>query len=175
MKHTDFYTLYRLLKKNELKELVNAINAHSGHVSFQAALNGEAPLNAPVILLNLDNGPINVIVTDVSLRGGHLIIKGYDKEDIEANVVEIDSCDILPGQICSIIDAIPETQKVQTVTAFNDAPVQITCYGKTKSFPSRTAAIDFFWDCVVSSEGAERDRYIDILIRLKTEQKTSIS
>lgn len=170
MQHTDFYTLYRLLKKNELKELADAVNAHNGHVSFQAAPNWDAPLNAPVVLLNLDNGPIDVIITDVSLRGGHLVIKGYEKDDIEANVVEIDSCNILPGQICSIIDAIPETQKVQTVTAFNDAPVLVTCYGKTKAFPSRTAAIDFFWDCVVSSEGAERDRYIDILIRLKTEK-----
>ena len=170
MKHTDFYTLYQLLKKNELKELADAVNAHNGHVSFQAVPNGEALLNAPVVLLNLDNGPIDVIITDVSLHGGHLIIKGYDKDDIETNVVEIDSSDILPGQICSIIDAIPETQKIQTVTAFNDAPVQVTCYGKTKAFPSRTAAIDFFWDCVVSSKGAERDWYIDILIRLKTEQ-----
>ena len=170
MKHTDFYTLYQLLKKNELKELADAVNAHNGHVSFQAAPNGEASLNAPVVLLNLDNGPIDVIITDVSLRHGHLIIKGYDKEDVEANVVEIDSRDVLPGQICNIIDAIPETQKAQTVTAFNDAPVQVTCYGKTKAFPSRTVAIDFFWDCVVNSEGAERDRYIDILIQLKTEQ-----
>ena len=136
MKHTDFYTLYQLLKKNELKELADAVNAHNGHVSFQAVPNGEALLNAPVVLLNLDNGPIDVIITDVSLHGGHLIIKGYDKDDIETNVVEIDSSDILPGQICSIIDAIPETQKIQTVTAFNDAPVQVTCYGKTKAFPS---------------------------------------
>lgn len=45
--------------------------------------------------------------------------------------------------------------------------ITATCYGKKHQFPSRKAAEDFFWECAEYSEGAERDRYINVLIQLR--------
>lgn len=53
----------------------------------------------------------------------------------------------------------------------NPNAVLVTCYGKTNEFPSREAAEDFYWQCVEASEGAERDRYVNILIALRKGQK----
>ena len=167
MKHTDFDTIYKDLKKNEMAELVEAVKAHHGKLVFKTGEENWLDWNAPVIIVNLDTGPVDVVITEVSIAHGRPVIKGFDKEDVTTSVVEVDSADILPGQVSFIIDEIPETKKVKTVTAFNDGPVNVTCYGKTQSFPSRHAAIDFFWEVVINCEGAERDRYIEILIQLK--------
>ncbi len=46
--------------------------------------------------------------------------------------------------------------------------VKVTCYGKVKVYDDRQAAIDFFEKCVVNSEGSERNRYVEILIDLRS-------
>lgn len=45
--------------------------------------------------------------------------------------------------------------------------VTVTCYNKTKVYPSAKAAEKFFWDCADNSEGAERERYMNILSQLR--------
>ena len=40
------------------------------------------------------------------------------------------------------------------------------CYNKEHTFSSRKKAEAFFKDCAYNSEGAERDRYIEILMQL---------
>ena len=51
---------------------------------------------------------------------------------------------------------------------------KITCYGKTEEYPEskRLEQMAFYEDCIYSSEGSERDRYVSIffaLINLKNE------
>ena len=41
------------------------------------------------------------------------------------------------------------------------------CYGKEQEFTSRKKAMDFFLDCMMNSEGAERDRYTNIYLDLQ--------
>lgn len=44
--------------------------------------------------------------------------------------------------------------------------IKITCYGKTKIWTDRQAAIDFYSIGVESCDGSERNRYMNILIDL---------
>lgn len=166
MQHTDFHSIYENLKKNEFIELYAAVKANNGRVQFENKSESWIEC-APTVAVNLDNGPANVIVTEIIAKGKELVIKGFNIEDVDTDVLELNAEDIFPGQASNIIDKVPETNKVKNVTAFNDGPVNVTCYGKMKTFPSRHAAIDFFWDCIAGTEGAERERYLDILLRLR--------
>lgn len=48
----------------------------------------------------------------------------------------------------------------------NKSKITIICYGKKEEWDNRDEAIYHFKECVVNSEGAERDRYVNILIGL---------
>jgi len=45
--------------------------------------------------------------------------------------------------------------------------IKVTCYGKTEVYDSREAAEDFYLKCMAGSEGAERDRYVNIYLQLR--------
>lgn len=44
--------------------------------------------------------------------------------------------------------------------------IKITCYGKTEIWADREKAKLFYLDCMANSEGAERDRYVNIYLQL---------
>lgn len=44
-------------------------------------------------------------------------------------------------------------------------PVQVTCYGQTKTW-ERKDAINFFLEGMMSSDGSERERYANIYCQL---------
>lgn len=46
--------------------------------------------------------------------------------------------------------------------------VKVTCYGKEKVYDDRQEAVNFFEECVANSEGSERNRYVEILIDLRS-------
>lgn len=46
-----------------------------------------------------------------------------------------------------------------------DDPVRVTCYRQTKTW-EREDAIAFYLDCMMNSEGSERDRYCEIYYQL---------
>ena len=49
--------------------------------------------------------------------------------------------------------------------------ITVTCYNKKHTFPTAAKAKKFFWECAECSEGAERDRYMNILIQLRRGKK----
>lgn len=114
MKHTDFYSLYENIKKQEIQELTAAVKAHGGKVTFQFDM--EPDDNAPIITFSPE-GAVDVIVGTVTVEDDHLRIFGNDKNDCYSEEQEeffIE--DALPGQLSFIIDAIPETDNVNDVT-----------------------------------------------------------
>lgn len=46
--------------------------------------------------------------------------------------------------------------------------VKTICYGKERTFDDRQEAVDFYENCVMNSEGSERERYVEILIDLRS-------
>ena len=55
-----------------------------------------------------------------------------------------------------------------------DNSVTITCYGAVQKWENKKDAIQFYFECVAESEGAEKERYVNILLQLfagKTECK----
>lgn len=53
------------------------------------------------------------------------------------------------------------------------SPIEVTCYNQTSTYKSAKEAIAFFEECQMSTEGSERDRYTNILIKLR-QGKTKI-
>lgn len=45
--------------------------------------------------------------------------------------------------------------------------IKTICYGKTQKWQSREKALQYFLDCMINSEGAERERYTNIYLKLK--------
>lgn len=45
--------------------------------------------------------------------------------------------------------------------------VKTVCYGKEYTFDDRQEAVDFYENCLLCSEGSERERYLEILIDLR--------
>lgn len=44
--------------------------------------------------------------------------------------------------------------------------VKTICYGEEREWADRLTAINYFEECADMSEGAERDRYINIMLAL---------
>jgi hypothetical protein len=44
--------------------------------------------------------------------------------------------------------------------------ITISLYGKVSEFKTRDEAKEFLLDCMMNSDGAERDRYTDVYIEL---------
>ena len=49
--------------------------------------------------------------------------------------------------------------------------VKTICYGKERLWDKKEEAIEFFIDCMLSSEGSEKERYCNILSSLKADLK----
>ena len=47
-------------------------------------------------------------------------------------------------------------------------PVKTICYGQTREWNDSEAAMKFFLDCFMNSEGSERERYYNILVKLRS-------
>lgn len=64
------------------------------------------------------------------------------------------------GSSLSVVLPVDEIRKLEAVT--------VICYGKETTYEDRSDAIAFFTECLCSSEGAESERYLEILIDLKS-------
>lgn len=49
--------------------------------------------------------------------------------------------------------------------------VKTICYGKERIWDKKEEAIEFFIDCMLNSEGSEKERYCNILSSLKADLK----
>lgn len=52
--------------------------------------------------------------------------------------------------------------------------VEVYCYGVPKKFRTRRDAISFYRECIDNSEGAERERYTHILLKLIATKKNPV-
>lgn len=110
MKHSDFYGLLQVLKEQEIAELITAVKAHGGKVTFVEYY------DAPVIMFNLNNiGPADITVKKVYIEDGKLHITGIEKAAYEGEK-EYFLGDVVPGQLQYVIDQIPPTDTVEDVS-----------------------------------------------------------
>lgn len=113
IKHTDFYSMVRCLKRMEYKELYDAVNAHGGSYTWNLGNTD----SYPIIAVNLDGispSPVDVCVSKVYIDSkNNLQIKGVDKE--YGNECDFSYYDVFAGYLSYIIDYIPCTSVVQSV------------------------------------------------------------
>lgn len=110
------------------------------------ALREQFPVGARVMLEKMDDEHAPPIGTKGTVKG---------VDDIGSIMVAWDNgsgLHVLYGEdICKCLDY-----------------VKVTCYGEEKVYDDRQEAIDFFEECVANSEGSERNRYVEILIDLRS-------
>ena len=104
MKHTDFHSQLKAIQQKEKAELLRAVEAHGGKVTFPKRF-------APVIGFNLKNGgPTDVTILEVEAKNGRLSVRGTDEGSLEPREYFLDEAFF--GHISYIIDEIPSV-KVQ--------------------------------------------------------------
>lgn len=110
------------------------------------SLRKEYPVGARIILVKMDDKYAPPIGTKGTVRG---------VDAIGSIMVRWDN-----GSGLSVVYGEDVCKKLNYV--------KVICYGEERTFDDRQEAIDFYEDCVLNSEGAERDRYIEILNDLRS-------
>ena len=59
--------------------------------------------------------------------------------------------------------------ELSKIKSSNDSTnvIKTICYGRVKEWHTREEAEKFFMECLLHSEGAEHERYLTILLKLK--------
>lgn len=70
------------------------------------------------------------------------------------------------GSSLNVVYSVDKVRMLETVKTI--------CYGRKVIWDSREKAIMFFLECMASSEGAERERYLNILVKLKSGEKVCV-
>lgn len=70
------------------------------------------------------------------------------------------------GSSLNVVYSVDKVRMLETVKTI--------CYGREVIWDSRKKAIMFFLECMASSEGAERERYLNILVKLKSGEKVCV-
>ena len=113
------------------------------------SLKKQFPVGSRVELIKMDDKQAPPIGT----RG---TVKGVD--DIGSIMVAWDngsSLNVIYGEDeCKVLDV-----------------VKTICYGKERIWDKKEEAIEFFIDCMLNSEGSEKERYCNILCSLKANLK----
>lgn len=113
------------------------------------SLKKQFPVGSRVELIKMDDKQAPPIGT----RG---TVKGVD--DIGSIMVSWDN-----GSSLNVVYSVDKVRMLETVKTI--------CYGREVIWDSREETIMFFLECMASSEGAERERYLNILVKLKSGEK----
>ena len=118
MEHSNFYAMCDKIRKMEARELHLALEAHGGEFVWIDDENDEEQLyEPPIIMVNSNDGPMDVVVHKAWLDDGCIVLLTYDNE--WGNRVDIEPEDIAPGHLAYLIEYMPVTDKVKSV-AIND-------------------------------------------------------
>ncbi len=130
MRHTDFYSLHKKLDEQAREELIAAIRAHGGEYTFihfdeDGEYDDQERNEAPIIMAgthSMDNYE-DFYISRVELQDDkYLNVYGFPKEGW-ADEMELDC--FAHGHLEYIIDEIPETDSVKSVTTMPPAPILI--------------------------------------------------
>ena len=110
------------------------------------SLRQQFPVGARVVLEKMEDEQAPPIGTKGTVRG---------VDDIGSIMVKCDN-----GSSLNVAYGEDICKKLNYVIVHN--------YGKDRTFDDRQEAIDFYEECVLGSEGSERDRYVEILIDLRS-------
>ncbi|MDR1459492.1 MAG: hypothetical protein LBI60_04695 [Bacteroidales bacterium] len=125
MKHTSLYDKIEEIRRQEIAELIAAVNAHGGRYEWpvdddendDGEEDDDENKDRPIIAINPDNccpNPQDVEVISVSVNSGKLELEGVDKND--RYDVSFTPEEVFIGHLSFITDYIPETDTVSDVS-----------------------------------------------------------
>lgn len=116
MKHTDFYSRYKAIEREELSELANALAKHGGKYRFGQE---DDPNGKPIVLAShtLSDITEDYVITELTLsEDGTVRVYGYPRES--GYIVCPDRIHYLDfGSYSGLIDALPEPPKLADIPA----------------------------------------------------------
>lgn len=81
MEHSNFYAMCDKIRKMEARELHLALEAHGGEFVWINDENDEEELyDPPIILVNLNDGSMDVVIHKVWLNDGCIELSAFDNE-----------------------------------------------------------------------------------------------
>ena len=114
MEHSNFYAMCDKIRKKKARELHLALEAHGGEFVWIDDENDEEQLyEPPIIMVNSNDGPMDVVVHKAWLDDGCIGLLTYDNE--WGNRVDIEPEDIAPGHHAYLIEYMPVTDKIKSV------------------------------------------------------------
>lgn len=115
MGHSDFYEMYNTIRKQEVKELQLALDAHGGSfIWIDDEHDREQLYSPPCIAVNVDCGPMDIIVHKAWFDDSGIQLLVSDKE--WGDKIDIELKDIVPGHLAYLIEYMPITTKVNDVS-----------------------------------------------------------
>lgn len=114
MEHSNFYAMCDKIRKMEARELKLTLEAHGGGFVWIDDENDEEQLyEPPIIMVNSNDGPMDVVAHKAWLDDGCIGLLTYDNE--WGNRVDIEPEDIAPGHLAYLIEYMPVTDKIKSV------------------------------------------------------------
>lgn len=114
MKHTDFYTLTKKIKKREFDELYAALQAHGGFYEWPT----DEEVERPIIAVNSEefgDHPCDVEITCANISGYDIRLTGFEVDGYSEEI-QFSCNDVETGHLSYIIDYIPEINEIANVT-----------------------------------------------------------
>lgn len=112
MVHSNFYAMCDKIRKQEARELRLALKAHGGEFTW-IDNDDEQLYQPPIILVNLNDGPLDVVVHKAWLDDDYIELLAYD--NYWGSLINIELEDIAPGHLAYLIEYMPVTDQIQSV------------------------------------------------------------
>lgn len=114
IKYSDFHAMCDEIRKQEARELKLALKAHGGSFTWIDDDNDEEELfYPPIIMVNLNDGPMDVVIHKAWLNDDCLELSAFDNE--WGNQKDIELEDIAPGHLAYLIEHMPVTDTIKSV------------------------------------------------------------
>lgn len=120
MEHSNFSAMCNKIRVQEAEELILALKAHGGEfIWIDDDNDGKELSNPPIIMVNLNEGPMDVVIHKAWLEGEYECLELLAFGNEWGEQIDIDLDDIAPGHLSFLISHMPVTDKVKSVAISN--------------------------------------------------------
>ncbi len=143
IQYSDFGSMINAIKRQEYQEVKLAVEANGGHYCWD--VNAD---NYPIIAVNVEGfcpHAVDVCIKKVAVVDNRLVLEGVENE--YGNPVDFQPEDVFAGHLSFIIDYLPATE---TVTSVSQTYPSNVLFGKAAA---RAYNLNEWEDFVASGEG----------------------
>lgn len=110
MTHSNFYSQIQAIKLVERQELYEAVRLHGGSYTWDKECR-------PIIAVNIDSGPIDVMICAVEIERESDTLKLHGIDNEWGEIVKFDISEVFAGHLAYVIDRIPAVKGTEDVSS----------------------------------------------------------